>query len=234
MRIYMTILIMLCAGCGISKPLLVWEEPGLKDLRPSPLEWKVELLKMDPIPAAEIENDAWQLDVDSNTIGDEVVSALREAEIFSSINRIPDNADLLMKLKINYAKVRYLGSNEYRIPWFLVWCVVSSIPASFIADEEYEAEMNAEVSLTDKSGKIIWHDTILVKFSGALDHFQRGISFWDLFLPGPFLAEACPHCLSDVLTPHIIRTFEIELAKRMAAGVPPKQIAKDDVKKEVK
>jgi hypothetical protein len=218
-----------CVDCGLSNPVLISEEPELKALRssrPRPLAWNVELLPVVAAPAMETEKDFWPLEVNGAALGDGIVAALKEGNVFAAVGNAGScDAELSLRIKVNAAKARYLGGNGYRISWFLVWCVLSSVPASFIADEEYEAQMDVEASLADKStGATLWCDHIAVKFAGALDHFQRGISLWDLFLPGPFLTGADPGCLSQVLVPHLARRLELELAKRLTAAVPPKQV----------
>jgi hypothetical protein len=217
------------AGCGLSDPALLSEEQELRDIRssrPGPLGWNVEVWPVVLAPAVEEKEGLWPLSVETGAFRDGVVAALKEARVFREVAAGSSHeAELSLRLKVNAAQARYLGGNGYRIPWFLVWCILSSVPACFIADEEYEGEMEVEASLTEKAtGAALWADRIPVKFAGALDHFQRGISFWDLFLPGPFLTGADADCLAKVLVPHLSRRVDLELARRMAAGVPERKV----------
>jgi hypothetical protein len=206
--------------------VLISEEPAIREIKEKSLAAKAWRLHVEPAevgPGKEDEAEYMKLEVDGDEVSEGVSAALREADVFREVlTGEPDGADLSLHLEVLSARARFAGSNGNRVPWFLVWSLLSSVAASFIADEEYEGELEAEVSLLE-SGKEqpLWHDVVKVSFAGSLDHWQRGISIWDLMAPGPFLADANPGKLSSCLVPHLLRKLELELARRFSAEVPP-------------
>ncbi len=213
-------------GCGLSEPMLLSEEKDLQALKAenaSPKAWRVELAAVEVLPQEASGDDAWDLEVDARRVQRGLLDALREAGTFAEVSEAGrGEADLALALKVTEARVRYLGGNEHRTLWFLTWLFLTPVAASFIADEQYEGQLDVDVALVEKRGeKRLWGDTLKIAFSAGLDHWQRGISVWDLTLPGPVWAGVDPGRLSDILLPHLRRKLEIELATRLSREVPP-------------
>lgn len=228
----LALLLALLGGCGLSEPLLLTEEPALQEVRLAPktgADWTVEV-DVEVFPQEDRFEDQVTLQVDSAVVRDGVVAALNHAGVFrESLPAGAGRGELTLALEVRSAWAEYIGSNENRLPWALVWICLSSIPAAWIADEEYRGELGVQAALLDgESGETLWTGSLDVSFQGALDHFQRGICFWDFLAPGPVLAPIDAQALGRTLLPHLQRQLEIALATRLASETPAKQAESDE------
>ncbi len=223
----LALLLALAAGCGLSEPVLLSEDPAFLTIRDAierPRDWSVVLAPVEVGPGKEGGDEWVDLPLDPRDVGNNVEEALASSGAFRDVHR-GGSADLTLNLKILCARARCLGGNGNRIPWFLVWCFLSSIPSAWIADEDYQGEMEVEARLvSNEDGRTVWSGTSAVRIEAALDHFQRGISIWDFVFPGPVLAGESASSLSDTLLPHLCRKLELDLARRLSAEVPPPAI----------
>jgi hypothetical protein len=219
----------LLAGCGLSDPVLLSEDPDLRKIREErahPIGWSVRVGKVDLPKSEEGGNGKWTLSLDADRVRNDVARALEETSIFREVRadegQNPVPADLLLKLRITRATGRFVGTNGYATIQTLLWWSLSSILACLVADEQYSASLELQAELEEVvSGEAIWSGTMGVEFEAALDHYQKGLDIWDLIPPGTFLATHDPDKVTEALAPHLVRKVQVALARRLSGEVPP-------------
>ncbi|MHC5038752.1 MAG: hypothetical protein ACYTHM_15695 [Planctomycetota bacterium] len=218
------------AGCGLSRPVLVSEDPEIlrvkKELA-APIGWRIEVAPVKMALARELkEDDEWVLSMDPIRLQEETAEALSATGLFKGVwaagasgREVPD---LRLKLKVTAAVGRFKGTNGYLPLQMALWWGFSSLIGCFVADEEYAASMETIVTLEEvATGKSVWSGTLKADFQGALDHYQKGLEIWDLIPPGTFLAGYDPEKVSANLAPHLFRKLHIALARRLVSEITP-------------
>jgi hypothetical protein len=106
-----------------------------------------------------------------------------------------------------------------------LWFILSPIAACLVADEDYKVQMDVQAELSEPgAAEPLWSTVVQASMSGSLDHFQRGLTIWDLFLPGPFLATPDPLDVTEVMTPHLRQKLQVEIARRLSQELAPPEV----------
>ncbi|MCU0722210.1 MAG: hypothetical protein MUC63_01080 [Planctomycetes bacterium] len=224
------------AGCGLQAPGLLSEDPGLAEVRRGVERAKGYLVEVAPVEIAvadEPREDQWILDLDPEELRRGAADALRECGIFSEVvleasgsggagAEAAGPSRLRLSLRVIGAIGEYKGLNGLFAAQFALWWSLSSLVACLVADETYGASARIEAVLEDPaSADPLWSGTVEASFEADLDHYQKGLHLFDLFPPGTLFASYDSGAVDRALAPHLVRKLEVELARRLAAEVPP-------------
>jgi hypothetical protein len=194
-----------CAGgCASHPPERFADLPEVqararRAIAPLPLKVAVVPVQSDPSPGGDPSREgeaAAHATLDDAALTAELVDALRSQKVFREVVRVgadgdverayAEGADLVLRLRVKRAVVRFSGLNKgvYAlnwVNWMLLW-----VTSWWVADERYALEVDASIELTGvrSQSDLFWRDA-RARVERSMDDFDRGLTFLGLpYLPG--------------------------------------------------